>query len=100
MKRIQQLWTFFICFFLFSCSTARHDIVWTLLLEQAGQQPKEIVVLPADLSGKFSFVKEINGISVSIETVPKKGYTALKATARSAKTSATCFVSLKANYNN
>jgi len=100
MKQIQQLAAFFISFILFSCNTARHDIVWTFLLEQPGRQPKEIVALPADLSGNFSFVKEVDGIMVSIETVPKNGYTALTATAKSAKAGAACFLSLKANYSN
>ena len=100
MKKLQQLSVLLISIFLFSCNTTNPDIVWTLLLEQPGHQPKEIVALPADLSGSFSFVKEVDGISVSIETAPKNGYTVLKATAKSAKTGSACFLSLKANYSN
>ena len=98
MKQIRQYFAFFFSFFLFSCHTEKHDIVWTIVLEQPGKEGMEMGVLPQDLSNKFSLEKEVDGIKVSIETSPKNGYTVLKATATSVKAGAACFLSLKAKY--
>lgn len=99
IKKISPLLLLVLLSLTMACKVQTNDIVWSLVLEQNGQSGITVVSLPQDLTEEFVFSKTVDGVKVNFKAVPKDGYTLFKATATSDNPSASCFLSLKANYD-